>query len=129
MGKPPQSITSGTQAHFQLPVIGKNTIPAAAMMPPKIGATEDACSLRTTVSQKTIALNAMKTPPMISNVTAKVICGQITKMTSQANVARSRSQSIMPKVSRSSIVPPPNVKDQSRPSGRPFCIAFLDTIS
>lgn len=72
MRKPPQSMRSGTHAHCQLPVTGKATIPAAAMTPPKTGATEGASSFRTTVSQKIIALYAMNAPPTNSNATANM---------------------------------------------------------
>ena len=113
MGIPPQSITSGIQAHFQLPVTGNNAMPAAARIPPIIGATEDARSLHITVAQKITALNAIKPPPMISKVTAKVICDQITRTISQATVDKSRSQSVKPKESRSVIVPSFNVELRS----------------
>jgi hypothetical protein len=86
-------MTNGIHENFQLSLVGKIAIPIAAKIPPKIGAIEDASSLQTTVSQKINPLYAIKALPMINNVTANVICGQITKTISQVTVASSRSQS------------------------------------
>ncbi len=72
MGKPPQSTTSGIQAQCQLDDTGKAITPAAAMIPPTIGATDDASSFRITVNQKIMALNAMNTPPTISSALEKM---------------------------------------------------------
>ena len=52
------------QAQYQLEVTGSVSTPAAAMIPPARGVTEGVSSRCMTVSQKTMALNAMKTPPM-----------------------------------------------------------------
>lgn len=108
-GIPPQSMTSGIHENFQLSLIGKIAIPIAAKIPPKIGAIEDASSFRTMVSQKINPLYAMKALPIINNVIANVICGQITKTISQVIVASSRSQSRALNESLLVIVLPPNV--------------------
>lgn len=91
-GIPPQSISSGTQAHCQLPANGSMATPTAARTPPKTGATEGASPPRTTASQKTIALKAIMPPPMTSSVAANVGRGQDTKMASQATPDISLSQ-------------------------------------
>ena len=105
-------MTSGIHENFQLSLIGKIAIPIAAKIPPKIGAIEDAPSFRTMVSQKINPLYAMKALPIINNVIANVICGQITKTISQVIVASNRSQSRALKESLLVIVLPSNASHQ-----------------
>ena len=79
-------MTSGTHAHFQLSGTGKVAMPAAAITPPKIGKTDDACPLRMTVHQNTTALNAIITPPITRRTAEKISWGQIMSLSQNSGL-------------------------------------------